>query len=262
MPADPGIDNSRVLRVALFTAAMLIAQLTVPVGSAQSTRGGDDIPDFSGVWVGGGGGGRGGARGGAPGRGGRGGPGGRGGRGGPQPTAQAQQAIESYDLLLDDPAYECSPASISRAWANPTPTEIEQQEDRVILRHEYMDVVRTVYLDAGDRPADAEPNVVGHSTGRYDGSTLVIETTGFSPSVISTVSGLPQTETLRTVERLTLSDDGQTFQHELTHEDPATLVAPWTSTRTLRRAPELTLLAFDCVLEDADYTEEARDEDN
>ena len=259
MPTDPGFDTLRVPRVALFTAAILVAHLTAPVLLAQTTPGGDDIPDFDGVWVGAGGGG---GRGGAAGRGGRGGPGGRGGRGGPQPTAQAERAIESYDLLLDDPAYECSPASISRAWANPTPTEIEQREDRVILRHEYMDVVRTVYLDGRELPVDAEPNVVGHSVGRYEGSALVIESTGFSPSVISTVSGLPQTETLRTVERLTLSGDGQTFQHELTHEDPATLIAPWTSTRTLRRAPELTLLAFDCVLEDADYTEEARDEDN
>ena len=64
---------------------------------------------------------------------------------------------------------------------------------------------------------------------------------------------MPQTGTLHTVERLTLSEDGQTFQFELTNEDPATLKAPWTSTRTYRLAPEIELLPFDCVLEDAGY---------
>jgi len=245
MTTIPRIEKLRVLRVIAPIAAMLFAQIVPPTILAQSTRGESDIPDLSGVWIGGGGG--------------RGGPRGRGGRGGMQPTVEAQRLMDAYDLLVDDPGYECSPASISRAWANPTPTEIEQQEDRVILRHEYMDVVRTIYLDARDQPTDRPPNVVGHSIGRYEGSTLVIESSGFSPSVISTVNGLPQTETLRTVERLTLSDDGQTLRHELTHEDPATLRAPWTTTRTLRRAPELTLLPFDCVLEHAGYEEDEVD---
>ena len=215
---------------------------SAPTLFAQRTDGADGIPDLNGVWIAAGG-----RRGGPPG----------GTR--PQTTAEARRLMEAYDLLVDDPGYECSPASIWRAWANPTPTEIEQQEDRVILRHEYMDVVRTVHLDRSDRATDARPNVVGHSIGWYEGSTLVIDTTGFSRSVIQTVSGLPQTETLRTVERLTLSDDGQTFQHEQTHEDPATFTTPWTATRTYRRAPELTLLEFDCVLEDAGYEQPTRE---
>jgi hypothetical protein len=46
---------------------------------------------------------------------------------------------DSYDLLTDDPAYECSPASVNRVWSNPVPIEIEQLPDRVILRYEYME---------------------------------------------------------------------------------------------------------------------------
>ena len=215
---------------------------SAPMRFAQFAQGDDGIPDFNGVWIAAGG------RRGRP-------PGGT----RPQTTAEARRLMQGYDLLVDDPGYECSPASILRAWVNPTPTEIEQQEDRVILRHEYMDVVRSVDLSRRDHATDAQPRVVGHSIGWYGGSTLVIDTTGFSRSIIQTVSGLPQTETLRTVERLTLSDDGQTFQLELTHEDPATFTAPWTSTRTYRRASEFTLLEFDCVLEDAGYEQLARE---
>ena len=88
----------------------------------------------------------------------------------------------------------------------------------------------------------------------YEGSTLVIDTIGFTRSVISPVSGLPQTETLHAVERLTLSDDGQTFSHDLMFEDPVTLTVPWVTTgRVYQRRPDMTLLPWDCVLEDAGY---------
>ncbi len=202
------------------------------------------IPDFNGVWIG--------AQGSrvlpAP----QPGPRGGGERMRPQLTSEARQIQEDYDLLTDDPGYECSPSSISRSWANPTPIEIEQQDGIVILRYEFMDVVRMVYLD-GRNHSGAPSNVVGNSSGRYDGATLVIDSTGFTPSYISTVTGIPQTETLRAAERLTLSEDGQSFQLEITFEDPATFLSPWTTRRTYVRAPDLELLEFGCVLEDAGY---------
>jgi hypothetical protein len=230
----------------------IVISLAAPLLLAQQV---ENIPDFSGVWLGGA---RGAPQGGMGAQGAMGAQGGMvapgGGRGRLRPTAAAQSAMDAYDLLVDDPAYLCSPGSINRGWRNPTPTEIEQHEDRVILRHEYMDVERVIYLDRRDHPADAEPNVVGNSIGWYEGSALVIDTTGFSPSVISPVSGLPQTEGLHAVERLTLSDDGQTLSRDVTLEDPATLLAPWVTTgQTFQRRPDMTLLPWDCVLEDAGY---------
>ena len=229
--------------------------LALSVLYAPSLIAADDVPDFSGVWIGGG-------RGGGPPGGGMApggmapGGGGFGQRAQPQVTPQAQEIMDDYDLLVDDPVYECSPSSIFRAWANPTPSEIEQQGDRVILRNEFMDVVRTVFLDGRERPADEPARVLGHSTGRYEGETLVIETTGFASSTLHFITGIPQTETLRATERLTLSEDGQRITMEQTYEDPATFTAPWTSTRTLVRRPDLTLLEFGCVLEDAGYETE------
>ncbi len=237
----------------------IVIAFAAPLLLAQQPGGADDIPDFNGVWLAGGGGAPQGGMGAPGGMGPPGGMGATGGMGAPggrtraQVTREAQRVMDDYDLLVDDPAYVCSASSISRAWGNPTPTELEQHADRVILRHEYMDVERIIYIDGRDHPADAEPNVFGNSIGWYEGSTLVIDTVGFSPSVISTVSGIPQTETLHAVERLTLSDDGQTFRRELMYEDPATFTAPWTSSRTYQRRPDITMLPWDCVLEDAGY---------
>ncbi|MGI9259433.1 MAG: hypothetical protein ACR2QQ_11410 [Gammaproteobacteria bacterium] len=214
-----------------FRPAIIITGLALGcVVSAQEAP-----PDLSGVWL-------------ATARG-----GGGGMRARPRVTAEAREVMDRFDLLVDDPGYECSPSSLSRAWANPTPSEIEQLDDRVILRHEFMDIVRTIYLDAVSLPLDREPNVVGHSVGHYDGRSLIVETTDFAESYISTVIGIPQTGTLSAVERLTLGDDGSTMVVELTYSDPSTFEEPWVITRTYRRAPDIELLEFGCVLEDAGY---------
>lgn len=172
----------------------------------------------------------------------------------PQLTAAALRIRQEYDLLVDDPAYRCDPSSIVRVWSNPVPIEIEQESGRVILRYEYMDAVRNVHLDGRSNPPDAPPQILGHSVGRYEGSTLIIESAGFTSSYIGTVSGTPQTETLSTVERLTLSEDGQRFRLDITHEDPATFTIPWTSTRDFVLT-DLDRLVWDCVLEHAGYEE-------
>ncbi len=173
----------------------------------------------------------------------------------PQLTAAALRIREGYDLFVDDPGYLCSPSSINRVWSNPVPIEIEQHADRVILRYEYMDAVRIVYLDGRSQPADRPPEVLGHSVGRFEGSTLVIESTGFTFGYIGTVSGTPQTETLSTVERLTMTEDGQLFRLNFAHEDPATFTTPWISTRDFARRTDLERLECDCILEDAGYEE-------
>ncbi len=175
----------------------------------------------------------------------------------PHLTPEALQTREAYDLFTDDPAYNCSPASVTRVWSNPVPIEIEQLPDRVILRYEYMDGVRTVFLDRQSQAPNAPPEVLGHSIGRYEGSTLIIETAGFSASYIGAITGTPQTETLRTIERLTLAEGGQRFHLEIRHEDPATFMEPWIPTRDFVLT-DLDRLEWDCVLEDAGY-EDSRD---
>ena len=89
------------------------------------------VPDFSQVWQ------RTGGAGGGP------------QLGGPNRLARVlndagRRALAEYDPVLDDPALTCSPVSIRRLWGNDDLTEIEQTEDRVVIRHEWMDAVREV----------------------------------------------------------------------------------------------------------------------
>ena len=128
-----------------LTLAALLATWTLSVaqdGASDATAGNATAapPDFNGVWLA------------APGSIGGGQAAEMVGSEPPQFTAEALRIRTEYDLFVDDPAYRCSPSSVVRVWSNPVPIEIEQQPGRVILRYEYMDAVRTVYLTGEANP--------------------------------------------------------------------------------------------------------------
>ncbi len=171
-----------------------------------------------------------------------------------QLTEEARRVAEAYDPLVDDPAFECSPASLSRFWVEPlSPLEIIQEEDRVIIRHEFMDTVRTIPLSRPGERGAAAASVLGNSIGWYEDQTLVIDTVGFTPSYISTVQGIRQTERLHTIERLTPTDNGG-FTVAITFEDTTTLVTPWTNTLSFMPSPGgREPLEYGCIPEEASY---------
>ena len=159
------------------------------------------------------------------------------GQGGPGPgsarpgadrlTPAGLVAAEGYDERFDDPSFECSASSITRAWSEPgTPTDIEQYDDRVVIRHEYMDTVRTIRLAAEHDPA-LTPRPYGHSIGRYEGATLVIDTVGFEPGVLTPHPGILHSAALHVTERLTVNPDELSLMLEWTAEDPEFFTEPF-----------------------------------
>ena len=128
-------------------------------------------------------------------------------------------ALDSYDSVFDDPALECSPVSIRRLWGNNDLTEIQQTADKVIIRHEWMDAVREISLTQDQHLGDLEPRVLGHSIGWYEGPTLVIDTIGYEAGMLEQHPGLPHSEKLHTVERLTLNENGESFEITILMED-------------------------------------------
>jgi hypothetical protein len=75
---------------------------------------------------------------------------------------------------------------------------------------------------------------MGHSTGRWDGDTLVVDSVGFKESE---VSGYRTTESLHVVERFRRPNMG-TLEYEATIEDPNVFAGPWLITRTFPFLPE------------------------
>lgn len=117
-----------------------------------------------------------------------------------------RQAANAYDPTTDDPSIQCLLPSIVRVWGQPdySPTNISQSGDVITIHHEMFDVVRTIYLAQPQIPDDYEPNVLGYSSGRFNGETLVVETRGFPAGVLLPHPGVPHSDQLETIERLSV----------------------------------------------------------
>ena len=104
--------------------------------------------------------------------------------------------------------------------------ELVQFPDVVLLLFDHDHAVRRIYLD-GKHPADVKPTWMGHSIGRYDGQTLVVDTVGISDKAWIDVQGHPHTDALHVTERIRrLAPD--TLEIEMTFNDPKTYTKPWT----------------------------------
>lgn len=161
-------------------------------------------------------------------------------------TDAGKEAAASYDERFDDPALVCSPSSIIRGWGEPNGvSQIELQDDRAIVRHEFMDTVRTVYLDDRRMPEDFERSLAGFSVGTIDGNTMTIETSGFAAGVLLPHPGVMHSEDMRVVETLTLSDDGQQLVRDYEVVDPQYLNGPYTG-RSVWLRSNLPLTAYEC----------------
>jgi hypothetical protein len=153
---------------------------------------------------------------------------------GPQPmiallTPAGEKAVAGYDPFKDDPTFRCDPVAIRRVWGAPsTPLEIVRQGSDIVLRHEWMDVRRVIHMNTRSHPKDGPRSSLGHSIGRWEGDTLVIETANFSAGVLNQyveqpgqpTRGLLHSAALTTVERLRLDPARQRLVVEIDMSDP------------------------------------------
>lgn len=173
------------------------------------------------------------------------------------------QRDENYAHRLErDPEVKCYLPGVPRATYMPHPFQIIQGDEQIMLLYRYRGAVRTVYMS--DHSAAPAPSWMGWSNGRYDGDTLVVETTGFNGMTWLDRAGNFHSENLRVVERFThVGDDA--LRYEATITDPAVFTRPWTITMPLYRRLEqdAELLEFKCVefVEDLIYGDLAKPEE-
>ena len=113
----------------------------------------------------------------------------------------------------------------------PHPFKVVHTPSLVVLLYETStnQTFRQVFLDGRPLPKDPQPTWLGYSVGRWEGDTLVVETTGFNGRAwIDTSSGHPQTEAARVTERFTRKDFGH-MVIEITIDDPKAYLKPWTA---------------------------------
>ena len=135
-------------------------------------------------------------------------------------TEEGLKAGNEHNAPLDDPALQCSGASIRRVWGNPfSATDIIQTSDFIYLSHEYMDVKRIIKLTK-EHDDGYQNQLYGHSIGWYEDDTLVIDTIGSGSGVLLPYPGVLHSDQLHFVEKIKLNDDGLGFTLTWLAEDP------------------------------------------
>jgi hypothetical protein len=165
-------------------------------------------------------------------------------------TAAAQAAKDAFDPRTDDPGLQCIAPGMPNAVLNPYPMELIDEGDRIIQRVEEWDARRVFYMSE-DALSDAapEPNHLGISVGRWEGNTLVVETTDVAFPFLD-AEGTPISDSASMVERYTLSEDELALDYEVIVTDPVNLVEPavWENTWIYR--PGVEVRPFECTLRD------------
>ena len=195
------------------------------VRAAPAPRMGDGHPDLSGVW-----------------------------NGNVDPNPQEASLLPWANEVLnqrratafrDQPSGFCLPG-------DPTPTipllyRFVHTKGLLVQLFEQEPHYRQIFLDGRAHPNDADPTWMGHSVGRWERETLVIDTTGFNDeSWLIIATGLPHTERLHMVERYRRPDLGHLVV-DLTLEDPGAFVKPVERHMTWELAPGEEILESICT---------------
>ena len=164
-------------------------------------------------------------------------------------TEAAIAARDDFDPLADDPALRCIPPGMPGMMNNPYPIEFVDQGDRILLRLEEWDGERVIHLSADASAADQPPSHVGYSTGRWEGDTLVVTTTGINEAFFDDV-GTPQSEDVEVVERFQINETRDRLDYHVTVTDPGTFVEPATLVGAWHWNPGEEIKPFQCALPD------------
>jgi hypothetical protein len=225
-----------------FQAASTAAAFVILLCTSIDVRA--QQPDFTGVWTTYNDPGQ------APGGGGRGG-------GPPLPMNDvAKQKVAKYQELVrptgDTPGGYCLGTGMpgSMLGSGGYPMEIHQRPEQIIIIYEAHNEVRRVYL--GDRivpEADRLPGRNGHSSGRWEGNTLVVETGSLVEQIDQRYA---HSAKAKIVERYRLEKGakGETvLVAEMTMTDPEFYTAPVTAVKKWAKVPNGHLLPYECAEE-------------
>jgi hypothetical protein len=106
--------------------------------------------------------------------------------------------------------------------------------------------VRRIYMDGRGHPSDFDPAPMGHSIGKWEGDTLVVDTVGLTDSTLLNGMGLPHSEQMHLTERIRRILDGNILEVEFTFNDPKAYTEAWKAKSYWKNDPSVTILEYNC----------------
>jgi len=165
-----------------------------------------------------------------------------------RPWARDLRAERVANNSKDNPDAHCLPIGFTQLHNHPQPRKMIQTPTLIVMLYEANGGVRQIFLDGRAAPDnDPQPWWYGYSTGRWEGDTLVVETTHFRDGGWLDVNGAPLTDQARMSERFRRPNYGS-LEIDVTVDDPKAYTRPWTAeTIRQRLMPDDELIEFVCA---------------
>ena len=150
-------------------------------------------------------------------------------------TDAGRAAADAFDNRnpADNPWFNCKPTSFIRDWTADWPINRFEQKtlpsgEKVIdITYGLYNFERRIHVGMTEHPANITPSYAGHSIGNWEGDTLVVDTIGFEPGVLSPPTR--SSDQMHIVERFTLDTEKMALKREYSVTDPVYLAAPYES---------------------------------
>jgi hypothetical protein len=166
-----------------------------------------------------------------------------------QPWAAAQKRANFENRAAADPLEKCYLPGVPRVMYLEWPFQIFQTSDHVAMTFEWQQVHRLIYTTGEPQLHTGVESWMGHSRGRWEGDTLVVEVTDHNDRTWLDAAGNFHSNALRVTERYKLVD-ADTLQYEATIEDPNVFTRPWTISMPLHRQKNTPrILEYPCQAE-------------
>jgi hypothetical protein len=149
------------------------------------------------------------------------------------------------ELTSNDPKFACLPPGIPNIYTHAYPVEFIQVPGRTIMFFEYNHFVRQIFTDGRKHPEDANPTWMGDSIGKWEGDTLVVDSTGFNDKTWLDVQGHPHSEAMHMVERMSRPDHN-TLTIDIAIDDPQAYTGTLRSQRKYILKPDWNIAEYIC----------------
>ena len=144
-----------------------------------------------------------------------------------------------------DPTANCLWPGLPWLMFHPFPLEFVFEPGMIRTNHEYMSQVRRIFTNGRGHPAALEPSFNGHSTGWWEGDTLVVETAGFRADTQLQGTGMLHSDAMTMRERIHLIGP-DILENEITIRDPKAFTGPYVSKRHYRRHRDWEMMEYVC----------------
>jgi hypothetical protein len=164
------------------------------------------------------------------------------------PLTDAAKAVVAKWNPLDNDLLHCGTKGQPLIMITPAPIEFVRDGDTILMKIEEYDSRRVIHMNA-DAVAPEEHTQFGFSRGHFEGKTLVVETDHLKAQHFDP-DGVPQSESMRTVERFIPNDAYDRLDYSITVTDPVYFTKPFELTRYFVWKPEMTVHAYNCLERD------------